>query len=108
MNNNEISGGTARGASVVSVDVSSSSSITTDDDSSNAITTLLRHGRVRAAAIPTTARRWDIVWPVTPTADKMADFKIQSLHASYAFTWFEVVRARLCMTILMTARGRKY
>jgi cytochrome oxidase assembly protein ShyY1 len=50
----------------------------------------------------------DIVWPVTPTADKVADFKVSpTVHAGYAFTWFGLSGAGLYMTRMLMTRGRK-
>jgi surfeit locus 1 family protein len=50
----------------------------------------------------------DIVWPVTPTADKVADFKVSpTVHAGYAFTWFGLSGAGLYMTRMLLMRGRK-
>ena len=50
----------------------------------------------------------DIVWPVTPTADKVADFKVSpTVHAGYAFTWFGLSGAGLYMTRMLLTRGRK-
>jgi cytochrome oxidase assembly protein ShyY1 len=50
----------------------------------------------------------DIVWPVTPTADKVGDFKVgPTMHAGYAFTWFGLSGAGLYMMRMLVTRGRK-
>jgi surfeit locus 1 family protein len=50
----------------------------------------------------------DIAWPVTPTADKVGDFKVSpTVHAGYAFTWFGLSGAGLYMTRMLLTRGRK-
>ena len=41
-------------------------------------------------------------WPVSPTADHMADFKTSpSIHLGYAFTWYGLSMAGLYMTRLL-------
>jgi hypothetical protein len=50
----------------------------------------------------------DMSWPITPTADKVGDFKVSPvIHAGYAVTWFGLSGAGLYMTRMLVTRGRK-
>jgi hypothetical protein len=95
MNNNKWCAANDESAKLASVDVSSSSSpSTTDDDSSAAndvpfVTAERQRYQQRQGAV-------DIVWPVTPTADKVADLKSVRTHGRLRLylVWF--VRSGFC------------
>jgi cytochrome oxidase assembly protein ShyY1 len=44
-------------------------------------------------------------WPVTPTAEKVGDFRVTpAVHAGYAFTWYGLSVAGLYMTRMLWRR----
>jgi hypothetical protein len=96
-------------AKLVSVEAASTSSTDSDSDGSvnnipfvTAVSGSDNGGGTASKALQ------DIVWPVTPTADKVADFKVSpTVHAGYAFTWFGLSGAGLYMTRMLLTRGRK-
>jgi cytochrome oxidase assembly protein ShyY1 len=55
-----------------------------------------------AAATGATAGIKTMTWPVSPTADKVGDFKVSpSIHVGYAITWYGLSMAGLYMTRLL-------
>jgi hypothetical protein len=96
--NNDIKAN-SQSAKLVSVDPSS-----TDDSSVNKVPFVT----AVSGSDNTGKALQDIVWPVTPTADKVGDFKVSpTVHAGYAFTWFGLSGAGLYMTRMLLTRGRK-